>query len=203
MWRTREPLNASRVPNQPTDFLQFCYVCSERWKTCACPQWEENNLLARANTILQRNPRRQLYEPEFQTRTQPQTRRPSVAPAAAAVGGASNNHLPVTDLDWKFNDDDLTFAYDSVSGPDSDSDSESHSDSDLDFTPNAVAVPPLRTVQDVVDNLRANHECDHEKWKWVRGPHTCEECHFRLPQYIFECRQCELQACNRCRRNRL
>ncbi|RKF53905.1 putative ibr finger domain-containing protein [Erysiphe neolycopersici] len=26
---------------------QFCYVCSERWKTCECPQWDEGLLLAR------------------------------------------------------------------------------------------------------------------------------------------------------------
>ncbi|POS85312.1 hypothetical protein EPUL_003328 [Erysiphe pulchra] len=26
---------------------QFCYVCTERWKTCECPQWDEGLLLAR------------------------------------------------------------------------------------------------------------------------------------------------------------
>ncbi|KAM7183893.1 protein ariadne-2 [Rhypophila sp. PSN 637] len=26
---------------------QFCYVCGEKWKTCLCPQWQENRLLAR------------------------------------------------------------------------------------------------------------------------------------------------------------
>ncbi|KZV76498.1 hypothetical protein PENSPDRAFT_741311 [Peniophora sp. CONT] len=28
---------------------QFCYVCGEQWKTCACPQWDENRLYADAN----------------------------------------------------------------------------------------------------------------------------------------------------------
>ncbi|RKF55411.1 putative E3 ubiquitin-protein ligase ARI9 [Golovinomyces cichoracearum] len=28
---------------------EFCYVCAERWKTCGCPQWDEDLLLARAN----------------------------------------------------------------------------------------------------------------------------------------------------------
>lgn len=27
---------------------QFCYVCTETWKTCCCPQWEENRLYAAA-----------------------------------------------------------------------------------------------------------------------------------------------------------
>jgi hypothetical protein len=56
-----------------------------------------------------------------------------------------------------------------------------------------------RTIQE----LRDNHECGHDRWKFVRGPHRCEECSQYLPQYIFECHQCRLQACNRCRRNRL
>ncbi|KAM7213810.1 hypothetical protein V8F06_010806 [Rhypophila decipiens] len=25
----------------------FCYLCGEKWKTCLCPQWQENRLLAR------------------------------------------------------------------------------------------------------------------------------------------------------------
>jgi hypothetical protein len=36
---------------------EFCYLCSARWKTCRCPQWDENRLLAaaerRVNTQLQ------------------------------------------------------------------------------------------------------------------------------------------------------
>ncbi|KAL6306048.1 hypothetical protein BKA93DRAFT_730067 [Sparassis latifolia] len=27
---------------------QFCYLCRARWKTCACPQWDERRLLAAA-----------------------------------------------------------------------------------------------------------------------------------------------------------
>ncbi|KAI6006746.1 hypothetical protein EDC04DRAFT_2582872, partial [Pisolithus marmoratus] len=27
---------------------EFCYVCSARWKTCRCPQWDERRLLATA-----------------------------------------------------------------------------------------------------------------------------------------------------------
>ncbi|PVH84534.1 hypothetical protein DL98DRAFT_485129 [Cadophora sp. DSE1049] len=55
----------------------------------------------------------------------------------------------------------------------------------------------------VVQDLLDRHECDHESWRWVGGPHECEECRHDLPDYIFQCRQCHIQACNRCRRNRL
>ncbi|OAX32487.1 hypothetical protein K503DRAFT_843361, partial [Rhizopogon vinicolor AM-OR11-026] len=27
---------------------EFCYICSARWKSCRCPQWDENRLLAAA-----------------------------------------------------------------------------------------------------------------------------------------------------------
>nr|POF17962.1 hypothetical protein CFP56_13373 [Quercus suber] len=60
-----------------------------------------------------------------------------------------------------------------------------------------------RRIRALVEDLRVNHICAHEKWRWVGGPHECEECHHNLPSYIFEYRQCHLQACNRCRRNRL
>lgn len=34
---------------------QFCYVCSKQWKTCECPQWEEDRLLERAENIVDNN----------------------------------------------------------------------------------------------------------------------------------------------------
>jgi hypothetical protein len=58
-------------------------------------------------------------------------------------------------------------------------------------------------VAAVVENLRTRHNCDHEQWRYVRGQAQCEECYHTLPSYIFECQQCNTQACNRCRRNRL
>lgn len=72
-------------------------------------------------------------------------------------------------------------------------------------SPSAVASPPSRDryFDAIVDRLRSDHECVHDEWRWVKGVHRCEECHHRLSSYIFECQQCMLQACNRCRRNRL
>ncbi|GJE85955.1 IBR domain-containing protein [Phanerochaete sordida] len=37
---------------------QFCYLCGADWKTCGCPQWEENRLLnAAAVRVERQNPR--------------------------------------------------------------------------------------------------------------------------------------------------
>jgi len=54
-----------------------------------------------------------------------------------------------------------------------------------------------------VDRLRNRHNCTHLVWNRVQGAHDCEECGHNLPRFIFRCRQCHLQACRRCRDNRL
>ncbi|KAK4188586.1 hypothetical protein QBC35DRAFT_522767 [Podospora australis] len=51
-------------------------------------------------------------------------------------------------------------------------------------------------------NLMANHQCEHRSWGSRSGRHRCEECHDTLPNYIYECRQCRIMACRRCRFNR-
>lgn len=58
-------------------------------------------------------------------------------------------------------------------------------------------------ISQLMDTLRVDHECTHSRWTYIQGPHQCEECFYNLPQYIFECDQCRILACWRCRRNRL
>ncbi|TKX22672.1 ubiquitin-protein transferase-like protein 3 [Elsinoe australis] len=60
-----------------------------------------------------------------------------------------------------------------------------------------------REVRRIAEELRANHDCYHEKWRFINGSHDCEECGHTLPRYIFECRGCRMRACWRCRRHRL
>ncbi|KIW29679.1 hypothetical protein, variant [Cladophialophora immunda] len=107
---------------------QFCYVCGVRWKQCGCDQWNEDRLLARANTIVNRE-------------------RPNMA----------NDNPGLME----------------------------------------------RALRDAANMLRNRHNCTHTSWRYIRGRHHCEECFDDLPNYIFECIQCRIQACNRCRRNRL
>ncbi|KAG9699687.1 hypothetical protein KCU95_g3684, partial [Aureobasidium melanogenum] len=66
----------------------------------------------------------------------------------------------------------------------------------------AAAIHQQRLVAQIREDLRRNHECDHERWTCHRGRHRCEECNHMLPHYIFECRQCHIRACQRCCRNR-
>ncbi|EGP92513.1 uncharacterized protein MYCGRDRAFT_32094 [Zymoseptoria tritici IPO323] len=108
---------------------QFCYVCGAPWKTCECPQWEEERLIVRANEIAARHPNRRLYQPG-------QAAQPANAPAAIAA---------------------------------------------------------------IAEHLLANHECDHDHWRELLGPHTCEQCSADMPNFIFECRQCHITRCLRCR----
>ncbi|KAK4695449.1 hypothetical protein P7C71_g2305, partial [Lecanoromycetidae sp. Uapishka_2] len=35
---------------------QFCYLCGNLWKECACPQWDEGRLIARAQQVVDRAP---------------------------------------------------------------------------------------------------------------------------------------------------
>ncbi|KAK3491135.1 uncharacterized protein B0T23DRAFT_318018 [Neurospora hispaniola] len=58
-------------------------------------------------------------------------------------------------------------------------------------------------VAAAAQHLLENHECAHARWKGRGGRFQCEECHDWLPQFIYECQQCRLLACRRCRFNRL
>jgi hypothetical protein len=202
-----------------------------QWKTCPCPQWEEPRLYARAAQILQRepNPRRRLFEPERAARPQPRTRRPSLA----AANTLDLNDLPRSpspksawqsdfsehsewEQDWPAfddDDDDIPVASGVVSPPPapvtalepaSKPDPSANLHGMLDLPSHAgPSANKNMDISTLMAHLRGNRDCSHDKWRWIKGPHRCEECHFRLPSYIFECRQCMLQACNRCRRNRL
>ncbi|KAL2177459.1 uncharacterized protein P884DRAFT_200668 [Thermothelomyces heterothallicus CBS 202.75] len=52
-------------------------------------------------------------------------------------------------------------------------------------------------------NLMLNHECEHRAWRSRGGSRRCEECYDVLPLFIYECVQCRIMACRRCRFNRL
>ncbi|EMD00127.1 hypothetical protein BAUCODRAFT_119717 [Baudoinia panamericana UAMH 10762] len=101
---------------------QFCYICRLRWKTCTCPQWDENRLMARAHDVAH-------HEDPFA--------------GADAVAAAARNP-------------------------------------------------------------RERPECDHDSWARINESGLqSEECRDHLPRYIYRCRQCAIQACSRCRLNRL
>ncbi|KAK7956509.1 uncharacterized protein PG986_005731 [Apiospora aurea] len=67
----------------------------------------------------------------------------------------------------------------------------------------AAAAVRARRINRLVLNLRENHECDHLRWRERPGPRECEECGDEMPLFIYECRQCHIMACRRCRYNSL
>lgn len=142
-----------------------------------CEQWNEHRLLARAYQIIDREAQHPV----------------AAAPPADDNGARLEGQLvpDVNDVQLEFQVAQIEQPYEEPRVP----------TEGLNFrlpqTPRGTLV--ARTIQELMEN----HECGHDRWKYVRGSHRCEECSHRLPEYIFECHQCRLQACNRCRRNRL
>lgn len=202
-----------------------------KWKTCTCAQLEEPRLYARATQIAQRDPdpRRRLFQPRRATLVQPRTpRRPVASTIDPTTGRVDHIESPATTWESDFSEHsewEQDWEDDSASAVPTDlapslpqptsnelSQAPEHASSPIrDGLPSASSLPTSEEpaaakgldIQNLMMHLRENHECSHKRWLWVKGPHQCEECHHRLPSYIFECKQCLLQACNRCRRNRL
>lgn len=105
---------------------EFCYHCGQKWQTCFCEIWEEENLVLRAAQIV-----------------------------------------------------------------------------DLDNGIDIGAQERARRIAVAVEFLRQNPHCEHDAWDQINGPHKCDECSYRMPKFRFQCRQCGVQFCQRCRRNRL
>lgn len=178
--------NLSRDPNVHNSCLcgaQFCYNCGERWKNCACEQWNEHRLLARAYQIVDREVQPEIDDP----RPEIDDRRPGI-----------DNSRPEIEISQLGTGKLQPVTHDPL--PDEESRATAQSPVSVhDFAQTPRDILVSRTIQE----LRENHECGHNRWKYVHGPHVCEECLHHLGKYIFECRRCRLQACNRCRRNRL
>jgi len=61
-------------------------------------------------------------------------------------------------------------------------------------------------IQQAAEQLRENHECEHERFRGIGGQgrkFECEMCGGTYENWILRCRQCLMICCNRCRRNRL
>ena len=61
-------------------------------------------------------------------------------------------------------------------------------------------------IQRTAQHLREHHECDHERFQCVReggADFECEVCSEVYYNWIYQCRQCLMIACNKCRHNRV
>lgn len=158
---------------------------------------------------MDRNPDRWLFQPERRAHQQPVVQLEAGAPepmrAADSTAGAMTPEPSVWESDWSDHsewendwlDDETKVITPTAATPRPQSPPVPPSSSQLTAT-----TRDLR-IAEAIQHLGDNHACDHDRWLWVKGRHICEECRHVLKEYIFECKQCHLQACNRCRRNRL
>ncbi|KZT74814.1 hypothetical protein DAEQUDRAFT_771559 [Daedalea quercina L-15889] len=71
----------------------------------------------------------------------------------------------------------------------------------------AAGPPPAapqyqRMVREAAERLRVDHDCRH-RWVYRPGAGRCENCSFYLPQFLLSCKNCHMNVCVRCRRNRM
>lgn len=52
MFPARHPQNEALIISRCRCRHEFCYLCGEVWKRCACDQWDPERLLARANQVV-------------------------------------------------------------------------------------------------------------------------------------------------------
>lgn len=170
---------------------------------CSCPLWNEQRLEERAIQLLEREPNRRLFQPERVEHVQPETR-----PATPSSRRTSVSSQDPADVDSWF--DNVSTGTTPMAGS---------STAGLPMLPRvrepgraepafqrALTDPVLARrsrIAQIMNRLNNTHACAHNKWHFIPGRHQCEECHYVLKQYIFQCKRCQLQACNRCRRNRL
>ncbi|KAJ5399677.1 hypothetical protein N7465_010166 [Penicillium sp. CMV-2018d] len=65
------------------------------------------------------------------------------------------------------------------------------------------APPAPQIIEQAAQFLIEQHDCYHDgAWKKLGLSAECEECGDFMPDYIFECRHCGIQACNSCRIHR-
>ncbi|KAI6038337.1 hypothetical protein EDC04DRAFT_2695604 [Pisolithus marmoratus] len=188
----------------------FCYLCSARWKTCSCPQWDEQRLL----TAAERRVDAQLGGGEHHHRRHVRPGSVQLAPRSILIRRPTDQPVPAVQ---PVVPTPAPAAQPRVHSPKRRSSrvldvSSPHGSRTLGERLTVRNVRSLATgththcddlINEAIERLRANHDCQHTRWKYRRGAGRCENCHDMLPLYLFRCVECEMWACKRCRWNRL
>nr|KMM68472.1 RING finger protein [Coccidioides posadasii RMSCC 3488] len=120
---------------------QFCYNCGERWKDCACEQWNEHRLLARAYQIIDR----EQNIPLDAAPQDPDDRQPEINESQLDINGAEPE----------------THELQPDQGPQATVTPEQGRHATFGQTAREILV--ARTMQE----LRENHECSHVRWNYM------------------------------------
>ncbi|KAF8841101.1 hypothetical protein BDN67DRAFT_967583 [Paxillus ammoniavirescens] len=203
---------------------EFCYLCRARWKTCACPQWDERRLLAAAEQRVDAQlgagqgnhvvpvqevrhgrapappapPPRRAPPPVHPNRVLPPTPVVNI-PTRPTVMRQQAPAVPTPAPQPPQPQPRVTRTPTAVISPASSS-GQACRNSVVDTRREAER---QRMVRETMERLRVDHDCNHAHWRYRKGGGRCESCGHDLPNYLFRCRGCEMLACNRCRRNRL
>lgn len=230
---------------------EFCYLCKARWKTCACPQWDERRLLVAAEQRADAELNRQraldgvaaaaaraaaariapVAHPDPRVRATvygavPAQVRDNRRPVVPRVQPPAMVRQPPLQIQRTFRTPRSLVVPEPIRA---DSASARQHRSSV-VQPSASSrrnhTERERLIQHWMTHLRDNHECQHQHWHRRGGAGVCQNCHQRLPLYLFvscryfsivysvnkkvmltfheqKCNGCEMLACRRCRMNRL
>lgn len=202
---------------------EFCYLCRARWKTCACPQWDERRLYAAAEArvdgqrpdvrrvpapraaAVATNPVRAPVQEERRVRQVDPPRPAVAAPRRPANANANTGENRLSQANLRLLE--ARTAQESRDRVERERVLAAETARRVEAEQRRVQLvreaERARLVREAMEDLRENHECAHTKWKYRRGGGKCQTCFHNLPNYLFRCTGCQILACNRCRRNRL
>jgi hypothetical protein len=193
---------------------EFCYLCTARWKTCACTQWDEQRLVAaaeeRVNLQYRRphGPRVVIAQADSRQPAQAVQPRPVTAPRQRPVIPTQNSHGDIAVRDEL----NLRRVPGAAVTPRTHTATLAPPVRRLQPTPGRASIAstsPLRThptvptarppnpvanfdtsirdrlVREAVEDLRVNHDCQHTKWSYRSGGGQCRTCYSQLPLYLF------------------
>ena len=180
---------------------EFCYLCRARWKTCACPQWDERRLYAAAEARVdgQRpdvrraqapraaavapNPVRAPVQEERRVR-QVDPPRPAAPrrPANTNANTGENRLSQARLLEAQALTEEARARIDRrVQAVEM----ARQAEAEQRRVQLARETERARLVREAMEDLRENHECAHTKWKYRHGGGKCQTCFHNLPIYLF------------------
>ena len=178
---------------------EFCYQCGTEWKTCPCPNWNEQNLENQAHEIHDREQEQYLTwglnNVKLIEHDDGRTEWVLHAPAAVAAEEEDNALEPTAG--------------------DRDRDAASEAADYIDELVHPGG--PFEALEDLTRYLRTNPECEHHVWQAVvvgqdgeqerEGGHhrigvPCDICARLQHPYLLQCTECRLRVCVGCGRRR-
>ena len=184
---------------------EFCYLCTARWKTCTCTQWDEQRLLVAAAERVDLQ-----YRPNWHRG--PQRDNPQILALRRMVGPTPNSRgdvavrdevnlrpAPLAEATHRAHHTTVAPPTQMLQPPRSGvttvqgavrsvrlADKPPHSVVEQpSHVPNPSSSVRDQLIRQAVEDLRVNHDCQHTKWSYRAGGGRCQTCYCHLPLYLF------------------